>query len=160
MPSIKTNLRSALVACTREMNVAGGYNYTYRDVYDPPINMESMRCHPTVNILYGEERRINDRHQIGNNPLYDILLPVQFDVFLHDINNTSLAQDKALADFQKYYGNNYYLKPSGGDRTIFEMAWLSSIPWGTEREIPNCGITIEFEVFYSIRVKDPYSMVY
>lgn len=160
MPSVKTNLRNALVSCTKEITVAAGYNYTYSDVYDPPRNMEGMRCYPTVNILYGEERRINDRHQIGNNPLYDILLPVQFDVFLHDVNDTSLAQDKVLADFQKYYGYNYYLKPAGEDRTIFEMAWLSDIPWGTEREVPNCGISIEFEVFYSIRVNDPYTMVY
>lgn len=159
MASVKTNLRNALVNCIKEITIAGGYNYTYNDVFDPPINMEHMTSYPTVNILYGPERRIGDRYKVGNNPLYDILLPVQFDVFLHDVNDTSLAQDKALADIQKYFGFNYYVKPAGGDRTVFEALWTGSTPWGTEAEVPNCGISIDFDIYYSIRVHDPDSMV-
>lgn len=157
--SVKTNLRNALKACTKEMTVASGYNYTYIDVFDPPVNMERMTRYPTVNILYGTENRRGTSHAVGNNPLYDILLPVSFEVFLHDVNNTSLAQDKALADFQKYFGYNYYIKPVSSDRTVFEAAWLSSTPWGTEVEVPNCGISIDFEIFYSIRVNNPDRMV-
>lgn len=157
--SVRTDLRNALKSCVREMTVAGGYNYTYTDVFDPPANMEAMSSYPTVNILYGTERRQGDRHKVGNNPLFDILLPVQFDVFMHDINNTSLAQDKILADFQKYFGYNYYVKPASGNRTVFEAMWLSSTPWGTESEVPNCGISIDFEIYYSIRVNNPDQMV-
>lgn len=157
--SVKTNIRNALSECIKEMTTSGGYNYTYRDVFDPPFNMEQMTGYPSVNILYGTERRLGDRYQVGNNPLFDILLPVQFDVFLYDINNTSLAQDKALADFQKYFGYNYYVKPASSDRTVFEALWLSSTPWGTEIEVPNCGISIDFEVYYSIRINNPDQMV-
>lgn len=157
--SVKTNIRDGLKTCIKEMTVTGNYNFTYTDVFDPPINMEQMTSYPTVNILYGTERRQNDDWRVGNNPLYDIMLPVQFDVFLYDINNTSLAQDKALADFQKYFGNNYYVKPADSDRTVFEIAWLSSTPWGTEIQVPNCGISIDFEVFYSIRKNNPDEMV-
>lgn len=158
MNSARTNLRNALKLCIKEMTKAVGYNYTYIDVFDPPVNMEQMSTYPTVNILYGTERRQGNIHEIGNNPLYDLLLPVQFDVFLNDINNTTLAQDKTLSDFQKYFGLNYYVKPNGGDRTVFEIAYLSSSIWGTERESPNCGISIDFEVFYSIRVNNPNLM--
>ena len=157
--SVKTNLRNALKTCVKEMTTAGGYNYTYTQVFDPPLNMEKMVEYPTVNILYGAERRLGDRHKVGNNPLYDILIPVQFEVFLYDINNTSLAQDKVLADFQKYFGYNYYIKPATSDRTVFAAAWSGDTPWGTEVEIPNCGISIDFEVYYTIRVNNPDQMV-
>jgi hypothetical protein len=158
MSSIRTNLRSALKSCVLEMTVAAGYNYTYRRVFDPIRNMEKMTEYPSVNILLGQERRLGDRY-IGNNPILDILLPVQFDVFLHDMNDTSLAQDKAIADFQKYFGINYYIKPQSSSRTAFNCIWLSSTIWGTEVEVPNCGVTIDFEVFYSIRLTDPNVMV-
>jgi len=158
MASVKTTLRNAIVDCIKEMSVAGGYNYDYSSVNDPAINMEQMVAYPTVNVLYGSERRLNAR-TLGNNQLYDILLPVSFDVFLHDINDTSLAQDNVLADFQLYFGNNYYVKPADGDRTVFEARFLSDTPWGTEREVPNCGITIDFELYYSIKISNPYSML-
>lgn len=159
MMSVRTNLRNALKLCIAEMTTAGLYNYTYRQIYDPPLNMEQMFEYPSVNILYGTERRQGNRHEVGNDPLYDLFLPVQFDVFLHDVNDTMLAQDKTLADFQRYFGNNYYVKPSGGDRSIFECAYLSATPWGTGMEVPNCGISIDFEFFYSIRINNPDRMI-
>jgi len=158
MSSVRTNLRLALKACVEEMTVAAGYNYTYADVFEPPINMEAMVQYPTVNILLGREDRLGDRHS-GNNPTLDILMPVQFDVFLNSQNDTSLAQDKAIADLQKYFGANYYIKPSASDRTAFNCIWLASTIWGTERETPNCGVSVDFEVFYSIKLNDPDSMV-
>jgi hypothetical protein len=157
--SVKTNLRNAMIDCIKEITTAGGYNYSYISVNDPPINMESMVEFPTVNLLYGTENRLGDRYKTGNNPLYDIQLPVEIDVFLHSMENTSLAQDKALADLQKYFGYNYYAKPQGGNRTVFEILWTYSTPWGTERERPNCGITVGFDIYYSIRVNNPYEMV-
>lgn len=158
MSSVRTNLRSALVACVREMTTAAGYNYTYSAVHEPPLNMEKMTTFPTVNILLGREERRGDRY-MGNNPILDIFVPVQFDVFMHDQNDTSLAQDKAIADFQKYFGLNYYIKPAASARTAFNAIWLASTIWGTEIEVPNCGVSIDFEVFYSIRLNDPNLMV-
>ena len=158
MNSVRTNLRSALKTCVLEMTEIAGYNFTYREVYDPALNMEKMVQFPTVNVLCGPERRTGERF-MGNNPILDIALPVQFDVFLHDSVDTSLAQDKAIADFQKYFGFNYYIKPVTGDRTAFNCIWLASTPWGTEIEVPNCGVSIDFEVFYSIRLNDPNLMV-
>lgn len=148
MSSIRTNLRNALKTCVLEMTTAAGYNYSYLFVYDPILNMENMAQFPAVNILLGAEHRTGDKY-VGNNPVLDILLPVQFDVFLHDINDTSLAQDKAIADFQKYFGTNYYVRPSGESRTAFNAVWLASTPWGTGAQKPNCGVSIDFEVFYS-----------
>ena len=158
MSSVRTNLRTALRSCILEMTTTAGYNFTYSDVNDPVKNMEQMTRYPTVNILLGPERRQNTR-LAGNNPLLDILIPVQFDIFLHDINDTSLAQDQAIADFQKYFGQNYYVRPAAGDRTVFNCVWLASTIWGTDREVPNCGVSIDFEVFYSIRLNDPSLMV-
>ena len=158
MSSVRTNLRNALKSCVLEMTEAAGYNHTYLDTFDPPRNMEQMTRYPTVNIMMGQERR-QGTHLAGNNPLLDILVPVQFDVFLHDINDTSLAQDKAIADFQKYFGANYYIRPAGGARTAFNCIWLASMIWGTDREVPNCGVSIDFEVFYSIRLNDPSLMI-
>lgn len=158
MSSIRTNLRMALKSCVLEMTEAAGYNYTYYDAFDPIINMEKMVRYPSVNIILGPERRQGERY-MGNNPLLDITLPVQFDVFLHDLNDTSLAQDKAIADFQKYFGLNYYVKPATSARTVFNCLWLGNTPWGTEVEVPNCGVSIDFEVFYSIRLNDPNLMV-
>jgi len=158
MSSVRTNLRSALKSCILEMTAAAGYNYTYRMVYDPVLNMEKMVEYPSVNILYGRETRQGTRY-MGNDPLLDILLPVQFDVFIHDINDQSLAQDKVFADFQKYFGLNYYIKPAAGSRTAFNCLWLANTPWGTEVEKPNAGGSVEFEVFYSIRLNDPNLMV-
>jgi hypothetical protein len=156
--SVRTNLRTALKSCVLEMTTAAGYNNTYLDVFDPIRNMELMTRYPSVNILLGPERRQGERF-MGNNPILDILLPVQFDVFLNSINDTSLAQDKAIADFQKYFGFNYYIKPAASNRTVFNCIWLGSTIWGTEREVPNCGVSIDFEVFYSIRLNDPNLMV-
>ena len=158
MASARTNLRLALKDCVLEMTTGAGYNYTYLDVFDPVCNIEQMTRHPAVNLLLGPERRQGNRF-IGNNPILDILLPVQFDVFLHDVNDTSLAQDKAIADFQKYFGLNYYVKPAASGRTAFNCIWLGNVPWGTDREVPNCGVSIEFECFYSIKLNDPTSMV-
>lgn len=158
MSSVRTNLRTALRTCILEMTTGSGYNHTYEDVNDPVKNMEQMTRYPAVNIMFGQERRQNT-HLAGNNPLIDILVPVQFDIFLHDINDTSLAQDKVIADFQKYFGSNYYIRPAAGDRTAFNCIWLASLCWGTEREVPNCGVSIDFEVFYSIRLNDPSLMV-
>ena len=159
MSSVRTNLRNGLKACVQEMTTAGGYNFTYTQVFDPPINMEQMTVYPTVNILYGQERRQNNRYRSGNDAVFDLLLPVQFNVFINENNNISLAQDKVLADFQKYFGNNYYVKPATGSRTLFEIAYLSCVVWGTEREVPNCGLSIDFEAYYSIRVNNPDLMI-
>lgn len=158
MSSVRTNLRSAISNCIKEMSVTGGYNNAYLDVNDPPKNMEQMSRYPTVNILYGQERRQGNKF-VGNNPILDIQIPLQFDIFIHDINDTMLAQDKVISDFQKYFGQNYYVRPASGLRAAFNCIWLSSTGWGTEREVPNCGVTLEFELFYSIRLNDPSLMI-
>jgi hypothetical protein len=157
MSSARTKLRDAIKACVKEMIVAVGYNYSYIDVNDPPMNMEKMTRFPAVNILYGTERRQGDRY-MGNNPTLDIFLPVQFDVFINEISNTTLAQDKVIADFQKYFGENYYVKPVAGDRTAFNCIWLANTIWGTQVEKPSCGVSIDFEFFYSIKLNDPNTM--
>lgn len=155
MSSVRTNLRNAIITCTKEITVAAGYNYDYLQVFDPPINMENMSIFPTVNVLYGRETRQNDKWKTANYGLYDVMLPVQFDIFLDDNIDTSLAQDKAIADLQRYFGKNYYVKPATGDRTVFEIAWLASDIWGTETQTPTCGVSIDFEIYYSFRVNNP-----
>jgi hypothetical protein len=157
--NVKSDLRSALQTCVKEMTVAAGYNYTYTRVFTNPKNMEEFDEFPAVNILFGNEQRQGTTHQINNAGKFTILLPVQFDVFLNDSNNITLARDKVLADFQKYFGLNYYVKPSTSERTVFEMVWLGDVEWGTEVQKPNGGISIDFELYYTIRRNNPNLMI-
>jgi hypothetical protein len=154
MSSARTNLRAAFMACIKEITTSAGYNYNFLHVFDPPINMENMTEFPVVNLLWGQERRLNT-HLMGNDPLLDLAITLQLDVFLNDYNDQSLAIDKAIADIQKYFGLNYYVKPASGSRTVFNCMYLSATPWGTEVQAPNCGVSIELEVWYSIRLNNP-----
>jgi len=154
MSSARTNLRVAFAACIKEITEAAGYNFTYRHVYDPPLNMEKMSEYPSVNLLWGQERRTND-HLTGNNPLLDLSITLTCDVFISEYNDPMLSVDKVIADFQKYFGSNFYVQASGGERTAFNCLYLSATPWGTEVERPSCGVSIEFEIWYSIRLTNP-----
>lgn len=154
MISARTSLRNAFAACIKEMNQTAGFNFDYLHVYDPPLNMEKMTEFPVVNLQWGIERRSNT-HLMGNDPLLDLSMTLQIDVFLSEFNDPSLSIDKVIADFQKYFGVNYYVRPAGSDRTAFNCLYLSATPWGTEVETPSCGVSLEFEVWYSIRLTNP-----
>lgn len=158
MSSARTNLRNAVLACIKEITTTAGYNNNFLHVYDPPINMEKMTEFPVVNLLWGQERRTNS-HLMGNDPLLDLSMTLQMDVFLNDYNDMQLAIDKVIADIQKYFGRNFYIQPTAGARTAFNCLYLSSTPWGTEVQSPNCGVTIEMEIWYSIRLNDPAVIV-
>lgn len=155
---VRTNLRRAIKTCLQEITTAGGYYNTIRRVYDPPMNLNQMNEFPCVNILFGRADRADSR-KAGNDFLIDIRQVVVLDVFLSTQNDAPLSQDYIIADIQKYFGNNYYIQPQGGARTCFECMYLSDEAFGTEETTPNCGVTFELEVFYSIRRTDPTLMV-
>jgi hypothetical protein len=155
---VRLALRRALKKCLLEITTTAGYYNTIKKVYDPPMNLESMKEFPAVNILIGREERLGESY-ISNNSKMDLRLQVTFDCFLHRQLYPTFAQDRILADIQRYFGNNYYIKPAGEFRTAFNCLYLNSIPWGTEEERPQCGISIEFDIWYSIVINNPDSMI-
>lgn len=154
---IRTKLREALVYSLEQITEANSYWVTLRRVYDPPKNMDEMTEFPTVNLLIGKEERMNDR-LLGNNSLLDLKWTVRIDVFLSESNNPPAEIDRVVASVQKYFGHNYYIPGSDGNRTAFNCIYLSSEPFGTELSEPNCGVSIELETFYRIQLTNPEAM--
>lgn len=156
--SARTDLRQAIKYGITQITTAAGYHYNFVRVYDPPISAERMFEYPSVNIYWGDERRLTDR-TFGNNPLLDLHMSIMLSVFLKADDDPSTAVDNVLADVQKYFGNYYYNPSSEGDRTVFNMMYSSSSPWGVGANDPNFGIDIEFDVWYTIKLADPDSML-
>ena len=154
MALARTSLREALSYSFLQITEANGYWTTIRKVYDPPINMEEALEFPSVNILLGREERLNDR-LAGNNSLLDLRMVVTADVFLSEANNPPAAIDNVVGSVQKYFGYNFYVPGSGGSRTSFNALFLSATPFGTQWLQPNCGVSIELEVWYRIQLQNP-----
>ena len=108
--SVRTLFRKALKACILEIQ-PGSYRVGVSNVFDPPIGLEKMTQFPCANIYYGQER--TERTELaGNNALLNLRLDVAIDVFLSEINDPETAIDGIIADFQEYFGNNYYIQPT------------------------------------------------
>lgn len=152
--SARTDLRTAVAACIKEMTSDAGYNFSYLHVYDPPLNIEKMTEFPVVNLSWGTERRLNT-HLVSNYSCLDLAILMQVDVFLSEADDQSTEIDKVIADFQRYFGANFYVRPAGENRTAFNCLYLSATPWGTEVQNPACGVSLEFELWYSIRLTNP-----
>jgi hypothetical protein len=155
--SARTDLRKAFKTCLLEISTARSYRTNILSVSDPAIGMEQMTIFPHINLLWGTEERL--AIGAGNNAFFDLKLPVQIDCFLSDQNDSVLAQDNVLADIMQYFGNNYYVKPIAGVRTAFICYYSGSVPWGTERESPNCGVSVNYDLQYRVRVDNPNIMV-
>jgi len=156
--SVRERLRQALIWNIQQIKTTDGYNTTIRKVYDPPKAMEQMLEYPSVNVLWGREDRLND-HIMGNNQLLDLSLTARLDIFLSEQENPHNEIDKVLSDIQRRFGMNWYITGANGERTAFNCVYKSADPFGTDLTKPNCGVSIEVEIWYSIQLTNPNVMV-
>lgn len=158
--SARTAIRQALQnIVNNEITTSNEYNFNYKTgtMMKSPEEMEQL---PYVNIDYGREECANKEigNQLvtgGNRQLLHNSFTVIFDIFLNNHDDPILTQEKALADFKKYFGNNYYVPNDGGTRTVFNCIYSASEMWGLNVDRPNCGITIEFMLWYRQSLIDP-----
>lgn len=162
--SALTNIRNAIKFGLTKIDGTGDYNLDIKEVGDPPKDIENMSGKlPFVNLDFGPEDNLNklagEHFQVGAN---EALLSNRFiftlDWFMKSANDTRILQEQALADSQRYFGNNYYVPDSGGTRTVFNCLYDGSEPFGLERNQPNCGISVRFIVWYRILLTDPTSL--
>ena len=157
---VRSEIRQAAIYGLKTMTPTTGYYFDMKHVFDPPNDMVNIHEYPSVNIFTDDEACANvaDVKLEGNEGLLHNQMTLRFDCYLNDINNPALAQDKMLADVQKYFGTNYKIPDSNGDPTCHECYYDSCDPWGTERTVPNCGITVRFKVWYRQKRTNPAAM--
>lgn len=160
---VRSKIRSAAIAGLKTMNPASGYYRDVKHVFDPPNDMMNINEFPSINVFTDEEECANsaDVKLEGNEGLLHNSFVLRMECYLNNNNDPALEQDKMLADVQKYFGSNYKIPESGavgGTPTCHECYYDSCDPWGTERTVPNCGITVRFRVWYRQKRTDPTAM--
>jgi len=134
-----------------------GYYHTIRHAFDPPRTFEQMQEFPCANVYIDAESCENaanvqiDQNQAALHNSFTLVM----EICINETNNPALIQDQILADIQKYFGINYFIPDSAGNATCFNCYYLSSDPWGTDRTRPNCGITVNYIVWYRQKLTDP-----
>ena len=157
--SVRQRLRESIIYNLKQITIANGYTSTVKRVYDPPVSMENMRDYPSINIHWGREDREPDIHLQGNNSLVNCRFFLTIDAFLYTRNDPAQEQDKIIADVQKMIGDNFYLVDELGNRTAFNALYSGSSVWGTDTTKPNCGASIELEIWYTYVLNNPYSIL-
>lgn len=152
--SARTKLREAIKWNVQQITAANGYRSTVWQVYDPPKNIAQMSQLPACNLYWGRESNDNDGI-VGNNQLLDVQFSFILSFVLSSINDPALEQDKILADVQQRFGKYFYIPGSDGNRTAFNCIFRSSEPWSHQSQTPRCGIDIEIEVWYRLRIDNP-----
>lgn len=134
-----------------------GYFNTMRRAYDPPRSIEELEEYPCCNVLIedGFSQNSSDTRLGQNQGLLHNSFILAIDCFLQDINDQALAQDRILADVQKYFGINFGIPDSDGYATAFNCYYESNIPHGIRNTAPNCGILIRFRVWYRQQLINP-----
>lgn len=152
--SARTKLREAIKWNVQQITAANGYRSTVWQVYDPPKNIAQISEFPSCNLYWGRESNENDGI-VGNNQLLDIRFSFLLSFVLSDINDQALEQDKILADVQQRFGKYFYIPGSDGNRTAFNSIFRYSEPWSHESQKPRCGIDIEIDVWYRLKIDNP-----
>jgi hypothetical protein len=162
MPTVRTNIRAGVKTVLQRV-IAGqsnGYGHTYVNTItaaqcgDRPQSVENMPVFPFVNIDIGTEQCANANSASalqtgGNRQLWHLSFDLLLDCFMK-AEDISAAQDSILADVQAAFGADYTI-----NNTVFSCAYNNSIPFGMESDMPNCGITIMFTVWYRIYQTNP-----
>lgn len=169
MSSVRTSIRETGVKSLLKRIIAGqdagaavgttsGYLFknTIRDqnIGIPPTSVENMHEFPFVNVFFENEVCANASPPSalqtgGNRQLWHNTLTLVLDWHLL-ADDQQLAQDDILADTLAAFGNDYTM-----NNTVFSCAYASSQPFGTELNKPNCGITIQLNVWYRIFQTNP-----
>lgn len=148
---------AAIWGLNNQITNAKGYYSNKVWAFDPARTMEQMVEFPSVNVFIDEEQCATaaDVKLEGNEGLLHNSFILRFECFLNDVNSPALAQDRMLADIQKYFGTNYKIDNSEGTPTCHECYYDSSDPWGTDRTKPNVGITVNYRVWYRQKRTNP-----
>ena len=156
--SAKKNLVAALKLCLLEINTSNSFRQSFLHVYENPINFEKATEYTSVNLYEGKEVREN-RELVGNDALYTEHCKILLECFGKNVNDPNAYRQSIIADVKDYFGNNYYIQPIGGQRTVFQCMYADSMPWGFEANAPFTGVDITLEVWYNERVNDSTKMV-
>lgn len=149
--STREKIIDAVIQNLKRITVAGGYNYTIRNVYDPTISIDSMMEFPSININDGDEDCISDVMPInGNNQLLHNSFTIEMDCIVNTAENVRKSCNKMLADIQKKFGINYRI-----DGTIHECIYSGCSSWGIHATKPIAGITVKYNFYYRQRIDHP-----
>lgn len=150
-------IRQAAVYGLKNRINEGEYWNTVKRAYDPIRTYEQFDEFPCFNVSIESEISDNasnitiEQQQLKLHNSFNL----QMVAYLNDNNDSALAQDKILADVQKYFGLNYRIPDINNIPTAFNCYYLSSIPFSTNRNKPNCGIIIQYKVWYRQFLTDP-----
>lgn len=158
--SCKDEIFNAIIYGLKQIKTSSGYNYTVRNVYDPPIELDNMIEYPSINVFEGREScenaNVGSHQQIGGNQakLHNSFT-FEMDCVLSEIENARQSRNKILADIQKYFGLHWGIPSSAGVDTSFCCFYQTSTPWGIDKMKPRTGITISYIVWYDQLLTDP-----
>jgi len=159
--SVREKIFAAIIYGLKQITTASGYNYTVRQVYDPPIGIDDMKEYPAINIDDGDENCANSStgnhlQTGGNEALLHNSFTVILDCVVSDINFPRKARNKILADIQRYFGIHWNIPDNSGIPTAFNCFYQRSTPWGVyEKRKDLTGITIEYIVWYRQYLTNP-----
>ncbi len=171
---IRSQIRNAALYALRNRLISGGEAIAYKDgnettvategyyntvarAYDPPRDYERFDEFPCFNVSILDENSSVQSHEQcspGNGNIYNSFT-LEMTGYIQDNNDPALAQDKLLADVQKYFGINYWIPDSEGRATATVCSYESCEPFGTEDNRPRTGVIIRYKVWYDQKLTNP-----
>lgn len=163
---VRTNIREAIKRglLSIQKGVACG-NYTFKstvyEVCDPPKAPNEFKELVAINLFFGDERSVESALMVqgDNRGMYQMSVDMTLDCFLNSNDEPSLTQEKILADTIAYFGKNYHIPDQYGNATVFQVLYESSSPFGMKIQNPDCGVTINFKVWYRMVRLDPTKLI-
>jgi hypothetical protein len=152
---------NALIYGLGKITTEGGYNYTIKKIYDPPVGIDEMYDYPSVNIEEESESCANQQTHVqtgGNEAALLNSFGVRFDCIVQSTENPRQARNKIIADIQKYFGNNWNIPDTTGAATAFNCFYSGCTPWGLHDTKPLTGISILYTIWYKQKLTDPAKM--
>lgn len=158
--SVRDNIIESLIYQLGLIKTESGYNYTVRNIYDPPINLDAITEYPAIVIMEGPEDCANSStgshlQTGGNEALLHNSFTVTMNCIISDINNIRAARSKMLADVQKRIGNNWNIPDALGVPSCFSSFYKGSTPWAVDAQKPYAGIEIDWIIWYRQLLTDP-----
>jgi hypothetical protein len=161
--SIKDNIADAIQFGLLQITQAAGCANTVKKVYDPPVDIGTMKEFPCFNYFEGPDDCTNVsmpgvHQQTGGNQakLFNSFI-IELDGYLNTKENPRKARNSLLADVQNYIGNHWNLPDSNGVPSAFNCMYLSSVPFGEQVNSPQFGMTIRLKVWYDQKLTDAKS---
>lgn len=154
--SIYERAIAALIYNLGKIKTEGGYNYTIKKVYDPPVGLSEMYDYPSVNIEEESETCSNTHVQTGGNEATLLnSFNIRLDCVLQSTENPRQDRNKFLQDIQKLIGNNWYIPDEQGDASAFNCFYSGSTSWGMHDSKALTGISVKLAIWYTQKLTDP-----